>query len=328
MEHQFNIKPIFIAVFLVFCSCETEVDLNAEWKEITTVYGLINQLDTDHYFRINKAFLGGNALQIAKIDDSSSYKNDLDVKLEGWGPDGPLYTINFDTITFDNKDSGLWYNPYMVVYKGTGQLIPDLHYRLIIRNKRSGQTIRSKTNLIKNFLINQPTAGGRQSFVRGLSTPLEWNNGINARRYEPVVRFHFLEIPESVDDTIYQHIDYVLSTVTSNNLEGVGAIETVFGNDGFYEFLRRKLDNNFEGKRLCEKVEFIIFAGGDEYDIYKKVNGPSYSLVMDKPEYTNIENGLGLFSSRYSVSRTKRLDAGTEDEIIKLNIKFVKNPKL
>ncbi len=327
------IRPLtlqFIVLFslLFFTSCETEVELDADWKEITVVYGLINQLDTEHYLRINKAFLGGNALKIAKIEDSSSYFNDLDVRVEGWGPNGPLYAISFDTISIFNKDSGLWYNPYMVVYKGVGQLIPDLHYQLVVRNIRTGHEIRGKTNLIRNFDIIKPVSGGRQNFTRGSSTAIEWENALNAWRYEPVVRFHYAEIPAGSQDTSHKFIDYNLSAVDPKNYDGVGMSESLLSNDGFYEHLRRKLNNNFEGRRLCERVTFIIYAGGEEYQTYMRVNAPSNSIVMDRPEYTNIENGLGLFSSSYSVTRTKRLDPRAEVEIIEMNIKFVKNPQL
>lgn len=319
---------LVVTVLFSLLSCESEVDINADWTEITIVYGLINQLESDHYLRINKSFLGGNALHIAKIEDSSSYRKNLDVRLEGWGPDGPLYAIPFDTITVHGKDSGLWYNPYMMVYKGSGGLIPDLNYRLIIKNTKTGKLISSQTKLIRNFIISRPVAGGRQTFFRGNATVIEWSNGINARRYEPLVRFHYIEVPQGSLDSLHKYLDYSLAAVSSDNLNGTGSSETLFNNDGFYENLRVRLDNGFQGKRLCGSVDFIVYAGGEEYDTYMRVNGPSYSLVQDRPEYTNIDNGLGLFASRYSVTRSKRLDPRTEDEIIDLNVNFVKNPQL
>jgi len=113
---------LLVSLIMVFPSCETDFEINADWEEITIIYGLLNQEDTAHYFRINKAFLGGNALEIAKIEDSSSYKNDLEVVLEGWEGSTKKQTIVFDTTTISNKDTGTWYNPYMVVYKGVGEL--------------------------------------------------------------------------------------------------------------------------------------------------------------------------------------------------------------
>lgn len=328
MTKKITLILLLTAMIFSFTSCETEVDIDADWEEITIVYGLLNQLDTAHYFRINKAFLGGNALQIAKIEDSSSYKNGLEVTLEGWNLNEKVQTIFFDTASFSNKDTGMWYNPYMVVYKGVGQLNPDLQYRLFVKNTTTGHEITSKTNLIKNYAVVKPVAGGRLTLFRGFSTPFEWTNGVNARRYEPQVRFHFWEVPTGTQDTIPKFIDWALSSVKSNNLDGLGEIEISFSNDGFYEFVKNTLNDNFDGRRLCGEVDFIISAGGDEYSTYMDVNGPSYSLVQDRPEYTNVENGLGLLSTRYSILRVKRLDPRAEDEIIALDVKFVKNINL
>lgn len=48
---------IFLTAFLFFASCETDFDINADWKDITVVYGALNQNDSIHYIRIQKLFL-------------------------------------------------------------------------------------------------------------------------------------------------------------------------------------------------------------------------------------------------------------------------------
>ena len=65
---------IIISTATIFTSCETDIDVTAEWKDITVAYGILNQNDTAHYLKINKAFLGdGNSLVYAQNADSSSY---------------------------------------------------------------------------------------------------------------------------------------------------------------------------------------------------------------------------------------------------------------
>ncbi|HTL81129.1 MAG TPA: hypothetical protein VL651_05470, partial [Bacteroidia bacterium] len=39
-------------------------------------------------------------------------------------------------------------------------------------------------------------------------------------------------------------------------------------------------------------------------DTYMNLNGPSTSLVQEKPFYTNIVNGYGVFSSRVAKTKT------------------------
>lgn len=310
-------------------SCETDVEINADWEEITIVYGLLSQSDTDHYFRINKAYLGGNALEIAKIEDSSSYNGSLVVKLEGALNGNVVQTVNFDTTTISNKDTGTFYNPYMLVYKGTATLNPDLLYTLNIKNSVSGKEITASTHLIQNFAITNPPGGGKATFLRDYTTAFEWGNAVNAIRYEPALRFHYYEIPNGTTDTIRKYIDWALPSQFADDISGNGSQAMEISNNGFYDFIANNVKpETYAGKRMCGTVDFMVAAGGEEYDTYMRVNGPSNSLVQDRPEYTNVENGFGLLSSRYNVSKNRRLHPFAEDEVLLLGLGFIPNPNL
>jgi hypothetical protein len=59
------------------------------------------------------------------------------------------------------------------------------------------------------------------------------------------------------------------------------------------------------------------------------VNEPSSGIVQEKPDYTNVENGIGLFSCRYlktteTPSVKMRVGPSTEERLINENLKFVK----
>jgi len=301
----------------------------AEWQEITIVYGLLNQTEQEHYFRINKAFLGGNALEIAKIADSSSYNGALDVQLQGLLNGEVLQTIIFDTTTISNKDSGLFYNPYMLVYKGTGTLNSNYLYNLKIRNTISGKEVSASTRLIEEFTISKPPSGGKEVFRRDFTTDFTWGNTTNAKRYEPLLRFHYYEVINGNNDTIPKYIDWALPTMFADDISGQGTQEMEITNNAFYAFVQNNVKPaQIEGHRLCGTIDYIVTAGGEEYDTYLRVNGPSYSLVQDRPEYTNVENGFGLMSSRYKVMKNRRLDYRAEDEILLLDVDFVENPNL
>jgi hypothetical protein len=40
-----------------------------------------------------------------------------------------------------------------------------------------------------------------------------------------------------------------------------------------------------------------LYAGGEDLFTYVEVNQPSIGIVQKKPEFSNIDNGLGIFSS-------------------------------
>lgn len=321
---------LIVSILFMFPACETDVDVNAEWEEITIVYGLLSQNEQEHYFRINKAYLGGNALEVAQIEDSSSYNGALQVTLQGLNLSNEVVqTIPFDTTTTSNKDTGIFYNPYMLVYEGAGELDPDLYYKLNVKNTVSGKEVSASTRLIENFNISQPPSGGKATFRKDFTTEFSWGNAVYAKRYEPMIRFHYYEIASGTSDTVAKYIDWVLSTQTADDISGEGSQELNVSNNGFYDFIANNVKPaEFNGIRLCGSVDFIVTAGGEEYDTYLRVNGPSYSLVQDRPEYTNIDNGFGLMSSRYTTYKNRRLHPDCEDEIILLDIGFVTNPGL
>lgn len=322
---------LFIPLFITFSSCETDVDVNTDWEEITIVYGLLNQQDDTHYLRINKAFLGGNALEIAKIADSSSYGGALEVKLQGINLNNNqvMQELNFDTITINNKDTGIFYNPYMLVYKASAQLDPDLSFSLLIRNTTNGREITGHTKLISDFSITKPPAGGKATFVPGFTTEFAWRNATNAKRYQPTIRFHYFEIPAGTADTVYKFIDWRLPVQFADDVSGIGSQSITVINDQFYSTINNSVKpRSYNGKRYCSTVDFMVAAAGIEYDTYMRVNGPSNSLVQDRPEYTNINNGFGVLSSRLNITKNRPLHPLAEDEIILLNLGFEKNVNL
>jgi hypothetical protein len=115
---------LFIVLF-ISTSCDKTLNVNAEWKDITIVYGLLDQNDSVQYIKITKAFLGeGDALTFSKIADSSNYKEKLEVTMEEWDKptqyDSTLKNVYvFDTTTIYNKEAGdsIFYFPVQLVYK-------------------------------------------------------------------------------------------------------------------------------------------------------------------------------------------------------------------
>ena len=66
---------LFLALLtgtLFWSACETDFQLEGEWKDIPVVYAFLTQQDTASSVRVERAFLepGGNARDIAQIPDS------------------------------------------------------------------------------------------------------------------------------------------------------------------------------------------------------------------------------------------------------------------
>lgn len=337
---------LLIASLLVICSgiivssCETDIDVSADWKDITVVYGLLSQNDTLHYLKINKAFLGdGNALEYAQLADSSSYFNNLEVSLTEIADDGGSRVFNFDTVHVTNKEEGIFYSDDEIIYKSQFIIPSDLddknyRYDLRVRNKITGKEITSSTNLVKNFDITIPRPGQPTiDFISNNTSTFKWKSGKDGRRYDAFIRFWFEEVLNN-NDTIDRYIDWKLGSLKAKNLNGGEEMTLQYSPLALYDISKSlipRTDNEKDGikesdvrARLTNKVEFTVVVSGDALNTYLDVNSPSSGIVQDRPEYTNIKNGLGLFSSRYTKHNSIQIGAQTEARFLEIEaLKFV-----
>ena len=318
-------------------SCESDIDVTAEWKDITIVYGLLNPNDSVHYLKINKAFLGdGNAIEYAKESDSMSYFGNLEVNLTEIYSNGATRTLQFDTVTLQ-KNPGVFADK-QIFYKSAFKmpvLLDDdrtVTYKLLVRNKLTGKEVKSETVLVHDFRISSPRPGQPTiDFLTDNSQQVKWQSAPNARRYDVFVRFIFQEVFNQTDTTD-RYIDWVLGTTRSNTLKGDEDMVMPYIPTSIYEIAASLIpytDSQKEASvtsRLVDKVVYTVVASGDELNKYLDINGPTSGIIQDRPEYTNIENGLGLFSTRFeNFQNPIMIGAQTEAQFIirKPQLKFV-----
>jgi hypothetical protein len=70
----------------------------------------------------------------------------------------------------------------------------------------------------------------------------------------------------------------------------------------FLQFLANSLQAEANKKHRIKWVGFSFHGGNQTLLDYISVNEPSIGIVQKQAEYTNIENGIGLFASRVQQS--------------------------
>jgi hypothetical protein len=116
-------------------------------------------------------------------------------------------------------------------------------------------------------------------------------------------------------------VDWGMGTKKSVSDNGGEDMTIKYSNDAFYTFIGDRIpydDPAMEAtvkERYTDDVDFIIAVAADDLNLYMEVNEPSNSIIQERPEFTNISNGLGLFSSRFKSLRTKKIGAVTIQEI-------------
>ena len=324
-------KFIFSLILLVigvavFNRCSNEVDLYADYKDITIVYGILDFSDDTTWIKITKAFTGpGNALTMAHNSDSSNYPYKLDVSLNGKVNNNDLPAVNFDTITIYNKQEGdsVFYYPKQLMYYSTGNLDVDAAYTLNINTNDA--EITSETPLIGNFTITYPF--NTIDFM--YNHEIKWNSVKNGKRYEVTTIFNYQEyLPGTYEDTL--NLKLKLETIYTNpvkisqDTDGGELLEIPYTGENFFTELDNKLENIPNIERWTGQVDIIISAGSEVLHYYIEINDAvAGSLLQEVPTYTNISNGTGILASRHKVIKSTRLSGATERELVEeMNLGF------
>lgn len=305
-------------------SCSTDVDLYADYKEITVVYGILDIDDDTSWLKITRAFSGpGNALVLAQNPDSNNFPYKLDVTITGEKQGETLPAIAFDTITIKDKKAGdsIFYYPDQLVYFTTGSFDKDASYSLLIKTNEN--EITSQTELIGDFNITSPR--NRINFDTD-NVKFEWNTPKNGKRYELSYVFHYQELQPGNPDTLTKSMYWEVGDEVSESTDGAEQIE-VTGYDGnrFFDKLENNLpdENDIPGiKRWAGNVDVIVASGTQELQNYLAINSVEGSLLEEVPVYTNIANGTGLFAARHTAVKSVQTSTITLNRLVDMDLGF------
>ena len=322
--------------FLILTSCENDFDVNAQWKETTVVYGLLDQsIDTQSVI-VYKAFLGNESAFVSSQEADSIYydQDELKVMLYGLQNQDTLQQIELQyTLTDNRQNSGkdtIFSTEYSVEYITTEQLNPDYEYHILILNLYSGNVVKASTELISDLDIN-PGFGDINFFKNEefRSYTLRWESSANARIYKPYLRFYYIEKDEITGQVSYKFIEQSFSERQSQNANGGEAMKLELAGESFYYFVKNSIEENPNVIRINAQelndglsnsdnwiggIEFRFVVGGEDISQFISINNLPGLLFQDPPSYTNIENGIGIFSSRLG-GKLEMLKLGNESLI-------------
>lgn len=305
---------LLVALLFGVWSCSTDIDLNADYKEIPIIYGLLDAQDSVHYIRIQKAFLGEqNAEVTAQNPDSIYYEQKLDVTIEarnefgdpvGDGKKYELKRVNGATVGLD-KDEGVFADEPHELYRFKAKLDTSAIYHLKMVNPETGKTITADTRLVQNFQVLRPTPapGINLRFLPETTEDFLWNSAPNGKVTEVIMRFRYLEwdVTKPNSRELKQKDWQVFNRVVTDSRQGQHDLAKQ-GN-AFFAFVSNNLEANPNLRRVVDTMQFIFNVGTkDLYDFVRIGEAQTgITQLQINQDYTNLNgDGLGLFSSVFS----------------------------
>ena len=317
---------IFISlVLIVLNSCNEKIELIGDFVETAVVYGLLDQADSLHYIKINRAFIGpGNALEIAQIADSSYFTN-VDATISEYL--NGILTRSWllkDTI-LENKDpNGVFYAPEQKVYyfktMPTGfngviqnstnpqmsSLNPQANYKIDIVINNGAFSVSGETELVRGITSAAATQNFNFKFAINpgeyTSTGVTVSSTGNSYVLNTQLKMAFYEW----EGNTYSEKSFFWKLGEADVLPSSSKIFTANG-ETFYDLMKSNCtENSSISKRTFKGVTIKITGGAEELYNFIAVNKPSSGLAQSKPTYTNLTatNGkrvIGIFSSRQTV---------------------------
>lgn len=234
------------------------------------------------------------------------------------------------------------------IWQTTDRLYTSGIYKLTVKNNTTGTVFTSQATIIdsiKPFGTQQPMpllfipsnrytypmhgdypanpiSTDKPKYVNydntSVTYPIKFRTLPNARLYGLVMRFHYID--SLLDGSVnYNFVDYNFATAKSSDLVGGTFMENfTFLGDNFYKNLgnemAKKSSANVKNRRSFY-MEYIVSAGSEDLSDFLQINAPSNSIAQDKPLYSNIDGGVGIFAGRSTTIVTKDLWSDFIDKI-------------
>jgi hypothetical protein len=318
------------AFMLGVWGCSTDIELNAPYDRTPVVFGLLDAAQDTQWVRINRTWLGdGNQFDAALVADSSEYPaEDLTVTVqERMGNSAGTVWNLVDTVIENKSDQGIFYAPshQMWYFVPQGGLNTDAEYDLSIDIASDDDEIRSTTNMIAEQIgnITQPPPGVN-NFKLGFASPgfvttypditFKWSSTAGASRYDITVFIHVIErvwndlAHTDLLEERERVVEWNIGTLNTDDDEGGEVLQKEVSGSRFYSTLATQLEADpyitrvlgvwDEQVQIARAVDFVLTIANEELSTYLEVNAPVTGVIQERPEYTNISGGLGLFAAR------------------------------
>jgi len=332
-----NLLVVYIFTFttiLFFTSCKNKLNILAPYKELISVYAVLNPQDDYQFIRINKVFAGeGNAYDMAQNKDTINFPaGQLQVYLKRKvnGNYVPVSTSSSstelylrDTILYTQSGT---FNKEQRFYYTNQKIYPSGVYELYINDTKTNTTFTSSTVMIDSVKpgFTQPLAPPYYPVPPDPNNPpyyyldlsnltvtrdVRFKSEPNAYMYEMYIQMHYVD--SMIDHTTKaKYVENKYTAIFSTTLNGGEDMKFSYTsnqllNTFYLSILNKDNDPNILFRRIV-KFDYIIYAANYDYYVFLQSNMPSTSVAQDKPIYSNISNGaVGIFAARSRIHVSK-----------------------
>ena len=269
------------------------------------VYSILSSTDSIHYVRVTKGFASEKDAPIVMAQDPKNlYYDSLHVSITNLSLNE---TFSLSKVFMEKEGFDQEGNPAQFAteghhaYAAAFPLVEGHEYELKVENPVTGKTAKSKIRLVKGPVNIIPNSANIQiGFPIQVDTNFRIGFDGDPLAFAYDVRLLFV-YEERNSSTGVSFIDTIPLVIGAGKFNSQRRLQIVNRGNVFYDNIADKLEQ--KGPEVSRKGLFIAmeyWSGDKELMTYMDVYGTSsIGVVQRRSDYTNIENGHGLFAGRH-----------------------------
>ena len=305
MRFRYTLILVALAAFC-FTSCNDDVELFGEIKELPVVYGLLSSTDSAQYVRVERTFADPNtgAVVLAQ-DENEVYYNDVTVQLVNMDDNitTMLTRVNAVDDGYVRKEGDFLTDPNYLYKVNSDEidLTPGKNYSLqVIKNDI--QIAEAQTTVLDESRFSAPTVSAgiaKISFVNGKTTRIRWRRVPNASYYAISFDVTILERNTSSGEQELVEFRWDATNLISDDGGSNQSQDEELDGQSFFNAFQENLDPKPNVSRQLLKLDIRISSFGEAVGQYLDVINANTGITsaQEVPTFTNITGGLGLYSS-------------------------------
>lgn len=334
----FKILGFGILLCAILSSCDSDVELEAPYKNTPIIFGVLDFTADTQFVRINKAYLGsGNADEYAQVRDSVEYKPE---EVEAWlykkNGSNTVDSIQLERIVKPSRDPGVFFNTDIAFYYTDQTLFTpseieqiqstsqnaNWRYEMVAHIK--GDTYRAETNFPDcrdADLSRPPSPPTRVAFYNNdnfQNVQAKFTKRANTARYQGQIRFNFDYLREDGSAVTGEYIDFQLGVINNQGTNNETEEATFsFNSENWFTFVGERV-KAIPGIRKVQmaNLEFRLTGGNEILSTYINLAQPISDFTPVTATFSNFDNGaIGILGSRRTMVKEFRITEGSLEEL-------------
>jgi len=312
-----TMKKIFggLIALLLLQSCDNEIDVNADYKDLTVMYGVLDPASDTNYVRIQRGYLGDAAASASfGISDSLYYDSaEIDVFIREYdNPSATTFDREAKLIWDDSKtlDTGTFTGEGHHLYRvpSNFNIQRDKEYEVIVR-RLDGTEASARTGVVGRIRILRPLEpfsirifNGQIQFIADQETTQPNPEAtVKMTAYQPVLYFHYKEVNLSTDEQSFHTVTIRLPLQETR----FDQTEIIYNGSQLYAALAGEIepDPSKNILRFFQNMDLEITGVSEDMMTYIELNKPATGVNQNRPQFEQVVNGTGILTSRTSVRR-------------------------